>query len=134
MKLSPKEMHRDKQLRTRRTALLLVYSHRRQGFSRAKTLKFWPALPSASGLPPGMRLSFLLGTSAGAGALKLMLLRAEDVCRTADCTCRSTRAIVMSAQRYIKYYCKGILAWTGRLTCVEEAMQNSTVSRVIHRA
>lgn len=73
---------------TRRTALLLVYSHSRQGFSRVKTLKFCPALPSAAGLPPAMRLSFLLGTSAGGGALKSMLHRLEDVCRTADCTCR----------------------------------------------
>lgn len=71
---------------------MLVYSHMRQGFSRAKTLKFWPALPKASGLPPAMRLSFLLGISAGGGAPKLTLHKLEDVCRTADCTCRSTKA------------------------------------------
>ena len=77
-----------KKQRTRRTALLLVYSHRRQGFSRVNTLKFCPARPSASGLPPAMRLSFLLGTSLGGGAPKSMLHRLEEVCRTADCTCR----------------------------------------------
>ena len=73
--------------RTRSTALLLVYSHSRQGFSRVNILKFCPALPSAAGLPPTMRLSFLLGASAGGGALKSMLHKLEDVCRTADCTC-----------------------------------------------
>ena len=73
--------------RTRMMAVLLVYSHRRQGFSSANTLKFWPALPSASGLPPAMRRSFLLGISDGAGAPKLMLHRLDDVCSTADCTC-----------------------------------------------
>ena len=71
-------------------AVLLVYSHRRQGFSSANTLKFWPARPSASGLPPAMRLSFLLGISDGAGAPKLMLHRLDDVCSTADCTCGTT--------------------------------------------
>ena len=71
-------------------AVLLVYSHRRQGFSSANTLKFWPALPRASGLPPAMRLSFFLGISDGAGAPKLLLHRLEDVCSTADCACDTT--------------------------------------------
>ena len=83
---------------TKRTALLLVYSQSRQGSSRANTLKFWPALPSASGLPPGIRLSLLLGVSAGAPILKLMLHRLEDVCSTAECTCSRHNCLVTHSQ------------------------------------